>query len=737
MSASRLAALPIDHLVAEMAAFPLASEAALQLRIVALDPALSGPTGDLWREAERRVLGSFPAFSVDEAIAIRDRIWFTDRSFGAVPLHSYLRRLAGHFLEVHGPVALLRPPGDPGQRRSKVPGLAAPDPEPREARARWTWRWLSLALPPDLLLAGLAGNGRAPATVDLLSPTLRLLLKDRGYAETHLHLGAAIDFGLLWLGALFAVASPETKADAFASPGAALGEGRDLAPWLLRAAIGRCVLASHLKRPPGDPDHLAGFVTEILAPRVAGDAGAVVAASLHACLDNLLAGRLGGPVPGFADLRGLYWALTGGSLAFEYLPEALDEAQAADPIAGLFPPERGAPPTPEMRFVGCALRYLGETPKDHDFAVLFWQVVRVRSLFYRHVVQRPMTSGLQWFIRFYDRIKPARRPIDKLRVESAAKLAGAGAGLRSLELRTGPEASGSKLRAFVDKAHSAAEQVAVEIKERFGCDLELGLVFHFTKDRGGGAREGIPRAQRGLSHGDPNANPTGYRYARFYNGKRHEALALRWMLWRYPRSLALIRGIDVATDELGVPTWVLAPLFRYLRALSEAAAAVAPDGPDTLVPLRCTAHAGEDFVHLLTGLRNVEEAVRRLGLRAGDRIGHGVSLGRRCPGLVPPHRAGPARGRRAAPGPRLGMGLVRARGIGSPRRPRVLPRPRDRPPVREGLSETRAALRARALRRVSLRRRGAAPDGVSEWQSAEGGASPAESRTSARLPHER
>lgn len=32
-------------------------------------------------------------------------------------------------------------------------------------------------------------------------------------------------------------------------------------------------------------------------------------------------------------------------------------------------------------------------------------------------------------------------------------------------------------------------------------------------------------------------------------------------------------------------------------------------------------------MHLLTGLRNVEEAVRRLGLRAGDRIGHGVSLG--------------------------------------------------------------------------------------------------------------
>ena len=470
-----------------------------------------------------------------------------------------------------------------------------------------------------------------PAHIDLLSPTLQTQLKDRGYAEPHLHLGAAMDFPLLWLGALYAVASrePDTKATMFASPGAALREGNDLAPWLLRAAIARHVLASYLyyryymreKRVRGDPDSLAEFIIVVLSPRVAGDARAGLVASLHACLNDLLAGRLDGPVPGFAVLQELYRALTDRRLAFTEIPAALDAVQAANPIAGFFPP---APPaTPEMRLVASALRYLDETPKDYNFAVLFWQVVRVRALFYRHVVQRPMTAGLQWFIRFYDRIKPARKPIDKLRVESAAAIGGTGHGLRSLEFRTGPEASESALRGFVARTHVAAKRV----NKRQGSKLEFGLVFHFTKDRGGGAREGAPQAQRRWSHGDPFANPTRYPYARFYNDKRQEALALRWMIWNYPRSLVLMRGIDVATDELGVPTWVLAPLFRYLRALSEAAAALAPDGPGTLEPLRCTAQAGEDFVHLLTGLRNVEEAVRRLGLRAGDRIGHALSLG--------------------------------------------------------------------------------------------------------------
>jgi hypothetical protein len=205
MSTSRLAALPIDHLVAEMAAFPLASEAAHRLRIVELHPALSGRTRDLWREAERQVLGSFPAFSVDEAVAIRDRIWFLDQTRGVVPLHCYLRGLARLFLEAHGPVACPRTPDDAGQRRSRTPGLSAPDPEPRSARARWAWRWLSLALPPDLLLAGLPGNDGIPAEIDLLSPILRTQLQDRRYAETHLHLGAAMDFRLLWLGALHAL----------------------------------------------------------------------------------------------------------------------------------------------------------------------------------------------------------------------------------------------------------------------------------------------------------------------------------------------------------------------------------------------------------------------------------------------------------------------------------------------------------------------------------------------------
>ncbi|HET9227355.1 MAG TPA: hypothetical protein VFR31_11860, partial [Thermoanaerobaculia bacterium] len=44
-------------------------------------------------------------------------------------------------------------------------------------------------------------------------------------------------------------------------------------------------------------------------------------------------------------------------------------------------------------------------------------------------------------------------------------------------------------------------------------------------------------------------------------------------------------------------------------------------------PLRTTLHSGEDFVHLLSGLRRLDETLDYLGLCEGDRLGHALSLG--------------------------------------------------------------------------------------------------------------
>lgn len=56
--------------------------------------------------------------------------------------------------------------------------------------------WLTFALPDDLLLAAVGHRGWVPSP-DLLTPAVRDLLA-RGFAETHLHVGAALGFRTVW-----------------------------------------------------------------------------------------------------------------------------------------------------------------------------------------------------------------------------------------------------------------------------------------------------------------------------------------------------------------------------------------------------------------------------------------------------------------------------------------------------------------------------------------------------------
>ena len=96
----------------------------------------------------------------------------------------------------------------------------------------------------------------------------------------------------------------------------------------------------------------------------------------------------------------------------------------------------------------------------------------------------------------------------------------------------------------------------------------------------------------------------------------------------WPLSLQFVRGVDLCTDELGVPNWVFVGILNLIREAGQAASGLVRARFGRVLPtLRTTIHAGEDFVHLLTGLRYVDEAIEQLELREGDRIGHGVALG--------------------------------------------------------------------------------------------------------------
>lgn len=618
MGKMRVANIPIHHLVAELWAAPLTVMEAFRSGLVELQPEMKRDTADLWRATEQLLLCSTPALPVDEVVSLRDALWFRSpvgyRPTQAVPLHRFLRELSRQ---------TLRPVG--AELIPQLPEQLRPRADDSDVEGRLFFRWLSLALPVDLLVAaGEAPTGR----VQLVQPVLDQSLRDDGFAESHLHIGAALEFPLLWVSLQHALAAPETAPAAFASPGAQMNEGRDQGPWLLRGLIARYLLAAFLFSARRGAE--AGLAQALpgLCARVADRLGLVAAALSRGCLRDLFRGTRDSSERGhFVALQRIYADLTALRQRGGRTPRSVESVEAfalTDPLAAFFPIEAQAG-SAEAGFVAAGLAYL-EEHTDPLFARLFWQVQRLRVLFYRHVTQRPMTPGLQWFVRFFQRLRPARRSMGPIvLLQEAARLCGAGAGLRSLEVRTAPEDTVSGTRGLILQLEAGAKAVWARAPK-----LEIGLVLHFTKQRGDEAMAGRPAAFGQDFNADPGAKGNlggGCRFTRFARRARQQAMTLERLLQSRPRSLALLRGIDICTDELGVPTWVLSPVLRQVREASRWASVVMDRSGSRLPPLRTTVHAGEDFIHLLGGLRRVDEALRYLPLEAGDRLGHALALG--------------------------------------------------------------------------------------------------------------
>lgn len=103
------------------------------------------------------------------------------------------------------------------------------------------------------------------------------------------------------------------------------------------------------------------------------------------------------------------------------------------------------------------------------------------------------------------------------------------------------------------------------------------------------------------------------RYPDTRDAAESQASLLVEMLQRCRDLRSWVRGLDAAADELDAPAEVFAPAYRYARA--------------SRMIGHFTFHCGEDFHHLLGGIRAVGEAVMFLDLQRGDRVGHATALG--------------------------------------------------------------------------------------------------------------
>ena len=610
IASERISVVPLHHLDIEAAAFPLWSEAAFSINPQILCPSLSDPlTRVLWQRAEAYFIKRTPALSLDELQNIRDFWWFDGSSAAPVSMVDYLYRLANTLLRRQGSGA--------------VPRLYCKnDNTCLDAEARWVWRWVCFALPPDLLLAALGTDGESmPSRVEACSETLGRELLDNGFAEPHLHINAGLDFRFAWASLMHNLALPGQCAPSlFQSEGAAFDNGVRLGAWLVRGAITRLIAARFLFDTDRTTGDFEAYLTHRVLRQAAHKIGYSAAVSvIPSVLSSLRTGRLEAAPCSYSILQCILRDL---SAVQRKPPVDLEQVFALDPLASVIPNTSNRI-TPEMRFIKAGMQYLKESPTDEGFAALFWQLVRLRAILYRHIVQRPMTPGLRWFVRFYNRLRPARLPDMRLRVMSAARMDGLGRGLRSFEIRTVPEDR-------PDQTHRSTVEIIEGFRElqeaERGRSLpECGIVYHFPRSRQPRSNGETHCAFWQRTHLDPSGQQ--FRYADYYRQQRRSAVSLGRTVLRDPGMVLAVRGIDICTDEIGVPTWVFCPIFKYLTECFRLAAPAVETAVESGLHLRKTVHAGEDFIHLMSGLRKIHEAFRYLGFEENDRIGHGMALG--------------------------------------------------------------------------------------------------------------
>lgn len=126
-------------------------------------------------------------------------------------------------------------------------------------------------------------------------------------------------------------------------------------------------------------------------------------------------------------------------------------------------------------------------------------------------------------------------------------------------------------------------------------DTKLALVAHFIKKKESPYEKKFPIRHRFLR-----------------KDLKKRAIALAITINSNKEAAKYVRGIDAAANEMDAGPDVFAHTFRYLKKHGIS---------------HCTYHVGEDFKHLLTGLRTICEAIEFLELQTGDRLGHCTAAG--------------------------------------------------------------------------------------------------------------
>ena len=234
------------------------------------------------------------------------------------------------------------------------------------------------------------------------------------------------------------------------------------------------------------------------------------------------------------------------------------------------------------------LHYMSMYPDNKEVASSFHHYLLILGLVNQMLVQQPQCFGFEQFQQYTS--NGLREYSEQEYEQRFLQLAGNQLdNIKIIEGRFSPKDKEHKNNYLIDKIRRGW----LLLNNRQGCNKsDIRLIAHFIK------------------RADKQKKDIRFKELRLKNKKICEALiSLRNSGSKNGKAIV---GIDAAASEFDTPPEVFAPVFKKLRKKGFQ---------------HFTYHAGEDFYHLLGGLRAIYEAITFLDLQRGDRIGHATAAG--------------------------------------------------------------------------------------------------------------
>lgn len=285
---------------------------------------------------------------------------------------------------------------------------------------------------------------------------------------------------------------------------------------------------------------------------------------------------------------------------------------------------------------------LNRLEEDYDpvFCSMLLMYIRYKNLFFSDKIQQTRTKGLDYFQKIYDNATDVRTEQSKSYYYSIIEEQSRTGNLKVLEMKITPKIAVASLDMPMTKRQTRRNtmnqlksifQAYDEFINDYGFEQnylnesrnipQIGLIYHFIKKED---------SDNFTGYHCPYYSKTDVVNCSDYLSMRKQSdlfvEVLKELLYECPVLTDYVVGIDAASVENKTEPWVFAPVFRKARSRKNTVP-VSFEEKKRVQNIGFTYHVGEDFRHIASGLRHIDEVLEYFDYHSGDRIGHAIALG--------------------------------------------------------------------------------------------------------------